>query len=83
MKVVNLSDLRTDRLYNPRKYSWYSFLLEAESSPWAIVRPESLCQGKIPILVKVKANNNECVYLCLEFLHDGTRSSKRFDLDFV
>jgi len=47
------------------------------------VRLESLCHGKIPILVKVKANNNECAYLCLEFLNDGTRSSKRFDLDFA
>jgi hypothetical protein len=32
IKVVRLSVLRTDRLY-PRKYSWYSFLLEAESTP--------------------------------------------------
>jgi hypothetical protein len=30
--VVRLSALRTDRLY-PRKYSWYSFLLEVESTP--------------------------------------------------
>ena len=28
-----LSALRTGRLYPPRKYSWYSFLLEAESTP--------------------------------------------------
>ena len=35
MKVVMLSALRTDRLYAPppKKYSWYSFLLEAESTP--------------------------------------------------
>ena len=32
MKVVRLSALRTGRLY-PRKYSWYLFLLEAESTP--------------------------------------------------
>jgi hypothetical protein len=32
MKVVRLSAIRTGRLY-PRKYSWYSFLLEAESTP--------------------------------------------------
>ena len=32
MKVVRLSALCTGRLY-PRKYSWYSFLLEAESTP--------------------------------------------------
>jgi hypothetical protein len=30
--VVRLSALRTGRL-NPRKYTWYSFLLEAESTP--------------------------------------------------
>ena len=30
--VVRLSALRTGRLY-PRKYSWYSFLLEVESTP--------------------------------------------------
>ena len=28
----------------PRKCSWYSFLLEAESTPRAIVRSEGLCQ---------------------------------------
>jgi hypothetical protein len=31
MKVVRLSALRTGRLYPPRKYTWYSFLLQAES----------------------------------------------------
>jgi hypothetical protein len=31
MKVVKLSALRTGRLY-PMKYSWYSFLLGAEST---------------------------------------------------
>jgi len=30
--VVRLSALRTGRLY-PRKYTWYSFPLEAESTP--------------------------------------------------
>jgi hypothetical protein len=33
MKVVRLSALRTGRLYTPKKYSWYSFLLETESTP--------------------------------------------------
>jgi hypothetical protein len=31
MKVVRLSALRTGRLY-PRNYSWYSYLLESEST---------------------------------------------------
>ena len=30
-KVVRLSVLRTGHVYGPRKYFWYSFLLEAES----------------------------------------------------
>jgi hypothetical protein len=33
MKVVRLSAIRNGRLYPPKKYSWYSFLLEAESTP--------------------------------------------------
>ena len=32
-KVVRFSALRTRRLYPPRKYFWYSFLLEDESTP--------------------------------------------------
>jgi hypothetical protein len=31
----------------PMKYSWYSFLLEAESTPGAIVRSEGLWQWEI------------------------------------
>jgi hypothetical protein len=30
--------------FTPRKFSWYSFQLEAESTPRAIVRPEELYQ---------------------------------------
>ena len=33
MKVVRLSALRTGRFLPPRKYSRYSFLLEAKSTP--------------------------------------------------
>jgi len=33
IKVVRLSALRTGRLYTPWKYCWYSFLLEAGSTP--------------------------------------------------
>jgi len=32
VKVVGLSILRTDRLYSTGKYSWYTFLLVAEST---------------------------------------------------
>ena len=32
--------------FTPRKHPWYSFLLEAESTPGAIVRLEGLCQWK-------------------------------------
>jgi len=33
--------------FTTRKYSWYSFLLEAESTSRSLVRPEGLCQWKI------------------------------------
>jgi hypothetical protein len=33
----------------PSNYSWYSFLLQAESTPEPIVRPEGLCHWKIPV----------------------------------
>ena len=33
MKVVRLSALRTGRLYHPKKYSRYKFVLEDESTP--------------------------------------------------
>jgi len=40
-KVVSLTHRP---LFTPRKYSCYSFMLEAESIPRAIVRSEGLCQ---------------------------------------
>ena len=45
MKVVRLSALRTGRLYLPGN-SWYSFLLEAESTPG----PQGSCQWIIPMI---------------------------------
>ena len=44
MKTVRLSALRTGRLY-PKKYSWYSFVLEAGSTS----RPEGWSWWKIPM----------------------------------
>ena len=43
--VVRLSVLRTGRLFPPRKYTWYLFLLGAESTPGS----EGLCHWKIPM----------------------------------
>ena len=49
MKVVKVVSPTHRPPLPPRKYSWYSFLLEAESTPGPIVRPEGLCQWKIPM----------------------------------
>jgi hypothetical protein len=46
MKVVRLSPTRTGRLYPLRKYSWYSFLLEAECN---YIAAGGLVNGKIPM----------------------------------
>jgi hypothetical protein len=50
-QISRLSAHEGDKVASPthrpplpyRKYSWYSFLLEAESTPGAIVLPEGLC----------------------------------------
>jgi hypothetical protein len=34
---------------SPRKYSWYSFLLEVESTPGSRCGRKNLCQWKIPV----------------------------------
>ena len=49
MKLVRLSALRTGRFLPRRKYSRYSFLLEAESTPGPQCGQKDLCQRKIPM----------------------------------
>jgi hypothetical protein len=54
MKVVSLSVLSMCRFYPPpRKYFWYSFLLQAESIPGrAVVRPEGVAVIIFPLELK-------------------------------
>ena len=47
IKVVRLSALGTRRLY-PRKYSWYSFLLEADSTPGPQCGRKDCVSKKLP-----------------------------------
>jgi hypothetical protein len=46
LKKVKLSALRADRALLPRNIFWYSFLLQGESTPKAIVQLEGLGQLK-------------------------------------
>jgi len=53
MKVVRLSALRTGRLYLPRKYSWYSFLSEAESTPGTLCGWKDYVNDKFQFFFKL------------------------------
>jgi len=70
MNVVRLSALRIGNFY-PRKYSWYSFLLEAESTPdpWC-GRKEFV--NEFPITPSgIESENFRLVAHCLNKLHHG------------
>jgi hypothetical protein len=56
----------TDRpLLLPSKYSWYSLLLQPESTPRAIVRPEGLSQWKISMApAGIQPTTSQLVALC-------------------
>ena len=64
MKVSRLSALRTGRLYPPRKYSWYSFLLDTVSTPSATVRPKGLCKRKISVTSGIEPGTHRLVAQC-------------------
>jgi hypothetical protein len=76
-----LSVLRTGRLY-PRKYSWYSYLLDAESNPGL----EGLCQWKIAITPSgIEPATLQFVAQCLNQLrhrvpHETCRRGKEMKL---
>ena len=72
--------------FTSKKYSWYSFLLEAESTPGPyIVRPEGLTQWKIPMIpLEIEPATLRLVGQCLNQLRhrvplkywDGTVTKK-------
>jgi len=57
MEVVRLSTLCTGCLYPPKKYSCYSFLLEAESTPETECSWKGYVNGKFQ---KVTIGNQTC-----------------------
>jgi hypothetical protein len=71
MKVIRLSDLRTGLLHH-RKYPWYSFLLEEESTPepqcgWIVelgTSVKTLCNWQVVWLVLSRETANCDWFLC-------------------
>ena len=79
MKVVRLSALRTGRLLPLGKYFCYSFLLEAETNPRAIVQLEGLCQLKIPMTPsRIEPGTFWLLAQCLDQLRHQQRAPKLY-----
>jgi len=79
MKVVRLSALRTGRLYPPRKYSWYSFLLEAESTPGPQCGRKDYVNEKFPLTLSgIEPATSRLVAQCLNQLRHGVPHLKLY-----
>jgi hypothetical protein len=77
IKVVSLPSPTHRPPSPPRKHSWHSFLLDAESTPRVIVLPEWLCQWKTPITPSgIEPANFGLVEQCLYQLRHPTSPTK-------
>jgi len=67
----------------PRRYPWYSFLLEAGLTPRVMVRPEEISQWKIPMTpTENEPATSRVVEQCLNQLHHPVppQNRQRFTL---
>ena len=78
-RKLRLSDIKTIGIWRwsgCQPYTlaaWYSFLLEDESHPTAIIRPEGLYQWKFPMtLWGIERANFRLVAQCIHQLHSET-----------